>query len=235
MLIIGRASSTQAEKSNTLETLNSSVQAGIDILELTVSLTKDNIPVVVHTRHDAKHHPSLSLINRSTFSELYDRFKDYPIVPLSQVLDEFFGNVLLNVKLKGSGAAENVVRFLEDHYIKRKNDWDNVILSSFRWNELDKARKASPSVNLALLQTRNPFAFTLHHRRLKLSAVGFHRLYLNSFALEIAKRTGLFTYVYSVNRPDTAIKLAQKGIDGIVTDRPESILKELGKRSSRDL
>src|SRR5690606_7861039 len=107
------------------------------------------------------------------------------------------------------------------------NDWDNIILSSYRWKELAAARSVSPRVNLALLQSRNPLAFTLHYRRLKLAAVGFHRLYVNSFAVEIAKRTGLFTYVYTVNRPATAIKLAQKGIDGIVTDRPESIVKEL--------
>jgi glycerophosphoryl diester phosphodiesterase len=234
MLIIGRANSAQINQGNTLEALNSSVQAGIDILELAIGLTKDNVPIVVHTPHDSKHHTSLEVINRSTFRELFDRSKECPVVPLSQILDEFFGNVLLNIKLKGSGTGETVVRFLDSSYIKRKDDWDNLILSSFKWKELAAARRISSNVNLALLQSKNPFAFTVHYRRLKLAAVGFHRLYVNSFALEIAKRTGLFTYVYTVNRPGTAVKLAQKGIDGIVTDRPESILRELEKRSSRN-
>jgi glycerophosphoryl diester phosphodiesterase len=47
--------------------------------------------------------------------------------------------------------------------------------------------------------------------------------------MEIARRAGLFTYAYTVNRPHTALMLAQQGIDGVVTDRPGSILAEVNK------
>lgn len=235
MLIIGRTGSIQMEQGNTLAALNASVQTGVDILELAVSITKDDIPIVVHAPHGSKNHPNLSTISRSTFSQLYERFTECPIVPLSQVLDEFFSAVLLNIRLKGADTGKRVVAFLNDGYITKKGDWDALILSSVYWRELAAARKASPDVNLALLHSQNPFLFTLHYRHLRLAAVGFHRLHLNSFALEIAKRTGLFTYIYTVNRPETAVKLARKGVDGIVTDRPESIAKELSKQSSGGL
>jgi glycerophosphoryl diester phosphodiesterase len=57
--------------------------------------------------------------------------------------------------------------------------------------------------------------------------VGFHRLHVNQVALEVAKRFGVFTYAYTVNRQTAARKLADQGIDGIVTDFPARMRKEL--------
>ncbi len=231
MLVIGHRGSVGKYPANTLEALYAGLQADADMLAFDVHLTKDKIPVLVHGSFAMNARFSPAVIARLTFSELYGQTKERPVVPLNQVLDEFFGRILLNIELKGYGTGKVVINLIGKKYIKAKGDWDNIILSSFRGRELSSARKASQDANLALLHSQNPFLFIAHHRRLKLSAVGFHRLYVNTFALEIAKRTGLFTYVYTVNRPDTALKLAQKGIDGIVTDRPDIILKEIRKQS----
>jgi glycerophosphoryl diester phosphodiesterase len=87
----------------------------------------------------------------------------------------------------------------------------------------------APKANLALLHHNNPFAFVAYHRFLGLSAVGFHRLHLNKLALEIAKRVGIFTYVYTVNRPKGALLLAEQGYDGIVTNYPDRVDQALTK------
>jgi glycerophosphoryl diester phosphodiesterase len=231
MLVIGHRGSAHGQPANTLEALYAVLQADADMLAFEVHLTKDRIPVLIHGSLAISEQLSPAAVAQLTFSELYGRTKEHPVVPLSQVLEEFFGIILLNIELRGNGTGKVVTEMLGKRYIKTKSGWDNVILSSFRGRELSAARKISPSVNLALLHSKNPFSFIAYHRRLKLAAVGFHRLYLNMFALEIARRTGLFTYVYTVNRPQTAVKLAQKGVDGIVTDRPDIILKEISKRS----
>jgi len=231
MLTIGRPDLNNAESGNTLEALSATIKAGADMLELTVAITIDAVPVVVHAPRDPKLHPSAAEISRLTFNELFEKYDDYPIVPLSQVLDEFLGVILLNIRLKGSGSGKIVEQLLRHRYIKKRRDWDDIILSSFRWSELAAIRKTNRKVNLALLQSKNPFSFVVHYRGLQLTAVGFHRLYLNSFALEIARHAGLFTYVYTVNRPETAIKMAEKGIDGLVTSRTQSIIKTIEKWS----
>jgi glycerophosphoryl diester phosphodiesterase len=77
------------------------------------------------------------------------------------------------------------------------------------------------------LHSVNPFAFVTYQRRLKLSAVGWHRLHVNNLATAIAKKTGIFSYVYTVNRPEAAILLEQKGIDAVVTDYPDRLSKDL--------
>ncbi len=86
-------------------------------------------------------------------------------------------------------------------------------------------RELAPHAQIALLHYLNPVLFIRHMRRLQLNAVGFHRLNINKFALDVAKRLGLFTYAYTVNRPDAVLRLARRGIDAVVTDRPDIIAK----------
>jgi glycerophosphoryl diester phosphodiesterase len=210
--------------------MEAGLKAGADVLEFDVRLTKDRIPVLTHDFHTLRTHRDTSIISHHTLAELQERTKKQPIVPLTTLLDEFFGVILLNIELKGRGTGKVVAELIKKRYIKKpKNDWDNILFSSFRGSELASVRNVSKAANLSMLHSENPFIFIAYHRRLQLAAVGFHRLYVNRFALEIAKRAGLFVYAYTVNRPHSARLLAEQGVDGIVTDRPNAILDEVKK------
>jgi glycerophosphoryl diester phosphodiesterase len=231
MLVIGHRGAAGLARENSMEALRAGLEAGADILEFDVRLTKDKVAVVVHDFHTLRTHHDTSIIARQTLEELQNRTKDQPIISLAQVLDEFFGVILLNIELKGRGTGKVVANLIKDKYIHSPKDWDNILLSSFKGNELTAVRRESSHANLALLHSENPFLFIAYHRKLQLSAVGFHRLYINRFALEIAKRAHLFIYAYTVNRPHTALMLAQQHIDGIVTDNPDTILSEIKKHA----
>jgi glycerophosphoryl diester phosphodiesterase len=231
MLVIGHRGAAGLAPENTLEALRAGMEAGADMLEFDVRLTKDKIPVLVHDFHALRTHKSASIISRHTFADL-QKHTDTPIVKLVDVLDEFFGKILLNIELKGRGTGKVVANILKKRYIKKPGDWDNLLISSYRASELWAIRRTSKAANLALLHSENPFIFIAYQRHLQLTAVGFHRLYLNPFALEIAKRAGLFTYAYTVNRPGSPAVLAREGIDGVVTDRPDVILEDLEKHTS---
>lgn len=228
MLIIGHRGAAGLARENSMEALQAGLDADADMLEFDIRLTKDKIPVLVHDFHTLRTHHGASIISQLTFDELTERTKDSPFILLSDVLDRFYGKVILNIELKGRGTAKIVVDMVKKH-VKKPTDWDNVIFSSFKGTELAKVRRMAKRANLSLLHNENPFLFIAYHRRLRLTAVGFHRLYVNPFALEIAKRSGLFTYAYTVNRPHTAAILAKQGLDGIVTDNPATILAEVSK------
>lgn len=232
MLVIGHRGAAGIARENTLEALRAGLEAGADILEFDVRLTKDKVPVILHDFHTLRTHLSPSIVSHHSFKDLQERIREHgSIILLTDVLDEFFGVILLNIELKGRGTAKVVTELLK-RYVKKPGDWDNVLISSFRGSELSTVRSISRRANLALLHSENPFLFIAYHRKLQLSAVGFHRLYINKFALEIAKRAGLFVYAYTVNRPHTALMLAQQDIDGIVTDNPGTILSEIKKHAS---
>lgn len=229
MLIIGHRGAAGLAPENTLEALRAGIDAGADILEFDIRLTKDNVPVLSHDFHTARTHKKPTIISRHTLQELKEKTAGNPIVTLDEVLEEFYGKILLNIELKSRGSGKIVTELLSDKYITHQRDWMNVLFSSFKGSELWAVRKISKSANLALLHDQNPFMFIAYQRKLHLTAVGFHRLYLNEFALQIAKRSGLFCYVYTVNRSHAAMLLQQRGVDGIVTNYPHTITEKMTK------
>lgn len=217
MLIIGHRGASGLATENTLESLRAGLRAGADMLEFDVRLTADNIPVL---SHDARLHGRT--VSRTALADLQ---KAGIVTLLSDVLDEFFGKIMLNLEYKPAANAHIVYKMLKS-YVKTDEDWETIVISSFRVRALFQLRRLSSKVNLALLHSINPFAFVTYHRSLRLSAVGWHRLYVNALAITIAKKADIFTYVYTVNRPKAAMLLEQKGIDGVVTDYPDRMVKE---------
>lgn len=232
MLVIGHRGAAGVAPENSLEALRAGLKAGADILEIDVRLTKDEVPVVVHDFHTLRTHHHVSIISQLTFIELYEQTRENPIIPLTTVLDEFFGVIILNIELKGRRTGRIVAELIKAKYAKTRKDWDAILFSSFKSSELSAVRRVSAQANLAMLHSINPYLFVAYHGKLQLTAVGFHRLYIDPLALQIAKKAKLFVYVYTVNRPQTALKLAREGIDGILTDNPGIILKQIKKHTA---
>ena len=227
MLIIGHRGAKGVAPENTMESLQAGYDAQADMLEFDVRSTKDNVLVVIHDARLLRTHRRPVAINNLTLDQLRELTLHEPVPTLQEVLDEFYGKIILNIEVKSRGAGEAVIKLLKKRYITKAADWDNVLVSCFKTSELIKMRKLSSRVNLALLHDDNPFIFIAYQRRLRLTAVGFHRLYLNRFALEIAKKSGLFIYVYTVNRLGALQILEQQGVDGVVTNYPETFRRYL--------
>lgn len=225
LLIIGHRGAAGLELENTLAAMHAGMRAGAAMLEFDVRLTSDGVPVIIHDASTLRTHHKHINIGHTTLIELQAATKAAPIPTLEEVLDEFFGKVKLNIELKGKDSGEAAVKLVLP-YIKQPQDWNHVIFTSFHTNELVAARRASDEAPLGMLNWHNPFAFVAHEKRLRLSAVGFHKLVVNPLAIAIAKKRGLFTYAYTVNRVATARLLAKEGIEGIVTNRPD-IFKEV--------
>ncbi len=232
MLVIGHRGAGGLAPENTMAAFQAGLEAGADMLELDVRLTKDNIPVVIHDSRLARTHRLRDAVSGLTHEEIVRLTAAQPIPTLEEVLDAYFGVILLNIELKSRGSGQIILSLLESRYIKKTRDWDNVIISSFKGTELLAIRRRSPKANLAMLHNENPFLFVAYQRFINFTAVGFHRLYLNRFALEIAKKAGLFTYVYTVNRPAALPLLQAQGLDGIVTNYPDKFRKLLDNESS---
>lgn len=233
MLVIGHRGAAGLAPENTVEAIQAGIDAGADIIEFDIRLTRDNVMVLVHDFHTLRTHHKASIISRKTFDELVAMSKDlFEVTRLDDVLNSYFGVVLLNIELKSRSSGEQLVTLLKRNYIKKVADWDNVIISSFKVGELLRIRRLAKKANLALLHRDNPFIFVAYHRFVKFTAVGFHRLYLNRLALEIAHRSKLFTYVYTIDRPAAISHLAAEGVDGIVTNYPNKFAAALEHEDS---
>lgn len=200
---------------NTLESLQAGFDAGADMLEFDIRLTADNIPILAH---DALLYGRR--ISSTTFADLQSAGT---VTTLASVLDRFFGHILLNLEYKPLGGVDVVYKLIAEQYIKQQTDWQNILFSSFHVRPLLRLRKLSPDTNLALLHSVNPFTFVTYQRKLQLVALGWHRLHVNRLAIEIAQKSDIFSYVYTVNRPKAAAVLERRGVDGVVTDYPNKL------------
>jgi len=220
MLIIGHRGASGLAPENTLESLEAGLNAGADMLEFDVRLTKDKVLVLIHDFHTYRTHKKLNLISRTSYAKLLD-VTSGDVVRLEEVLDIYFGKVMLNIELKSKGSGKELIKLLKKHYISSPDDWQKILISSFKTIELTSVRKHASHAQLALLHSENPFTFIAVDKLIKLSAVGFHKYYTNKLALEIAKKAGIFSYVYTVDSIQPAKKYQAMGIEGIVTDRPD--------------
>lgn len=232
MLVIGHRGAAGLAPENTMEALRAGFEAGADMLEFDIRLTKDKIPVVIHDARLLRTHHDRATLSALTLAELRRRTQDAPIPTLEEVLDAFFGKILLNIEIKSRGAGRIVAEMVAHRAKRSQKKWDNVLFSSFRGIELIAVRRTSPQANLAVLHDNNPFVYIAYLRPLRLTAVGFHRLHTNRLAHEIAKKAGLFTYIYTVNRPKAALLLARQGYDGVVTNYPDRMNAALEKGGS---
>lgn len=219
MLVIGHRGAKGLAPENTLESLREGYNAGADMLEFDVRLTHDKVPIL---SHDGMMFGRV--ISRTPLGVLE---KLGHVTTLEMVLDEFFGRILLNLEYKPIRDVRVVFKIICENYIRDKSDWDNILISSFHVRPLLHLRRLSPYINLAMLHSVNPFAFVTYQRRLHLVAVGWHRLHINKLAIEIAQKSDIFSYVYTVNRPQAVKILEERGIDGVVTDYPDRIIGKL--------
>lgn len=228
MLIIGHRGSRGTHPENTIASLREALRSDADMVEFDVRLTRDGIPVLHHDfRLNGTRKRDLSFVRRYTLAELKKRTNGtkYPIATLDSALKACYNKIYINIEIKESAAVKPVLDVIRQ-YAKTDEDWDSILLSSFKPLALRTIRKQAPHASLGMLHHRNPLGFLGWHRILKLSAVGFHRLYVNNLATEVAKRLDLFTYTYTVNRKSAAQKLVDQGIDGIVTDYPARMRKD---------
>lgn len=208
---------------NTKAAIAAALQAGVDWIEFDVRRTKDGHVVLSHDANTLR----VSVIPRNISRTKYARlakakmWRGQPIATLTEAFKTIGSKAKINIELKSKGCAEVVVDHIE-RMVKAGANYDRFLVASFKPERLREIHRLNDHIPLALLHGTKPLTF-LKLRALRLSAVGFWRYRLPKKAIEQAKVRGLVTYVYTVNNKRDAERLAARGIDRIVTDRPDKL------------
>ena len=229
MLLIGNRGASGLARENSMTALRAGKQTGCDMLHISVRLTRDGTPILQHDPTLHRTHGIDKTVSQLHDSELNQLTEKQPIATLDVALDRYFGKIMLLIELRSRGAAEAVAEALARRCKDDATAWDNVLLASYKSSDLFTIRKRNRHASLALLHDNNPFAYIAYHRALSLTAVGFHRLHTNRLAHQIAKKAEIFSFCYTVNRPQAARILEAQGYDGIVTSYPDRIAAGLSR------
>jgi glycerophosphoryl diester phosphodiesterase len=151
---------------NTLAAFKGAIDAGAQMIELDVCLSKDRHLVVIHDETVDRTTNGSGAVKMLTLAQLrqldagswFDpRFNAERLPTLAEVLDAVKGHLQVNIEIKpeafeAEGPADAVERQVLK-LVREKNMLDDVLVSSFEWLVLENLRKASRALLWACFPT----------------------------------------------------------------------------------
>lgn len=204
------------EPENTLRSFVAAEQAGLDVIELDLHLSKDGALVVMHDTEVDRTTDGTGPIAEKTLAELraLDAGRGERVPVFDEVLDAVKSP--LQAEIKDVTAARALAGVLRDRDLTGR-----VEVSSFHDDAIAETSRLVPGVRTALIASRyGPEVVT------RATAAGAATVCLNIRRLtletvEAAREAGLGIVGWVVNTPDHLRLVRALELDGATTDYPE--------------
>ena len=211
---------------NTLESIQKAINLGVDGVEIDVFRCASGEIVVFHDKKLDRLTNSTGFIEEMTIDALNNVLVEgkYKIPTLEEVLTLIDGNILLNVELKGKNTAKKTALILEKFVSNTKWESNQLIVSSFDWDELIIFKNENTDIPIGILNDKNTLNEVLDIA-IKLDAVAIHPNFssLNQEIVNTIHDSGFKIYSWTINKPEEINKAITFGIDGIITDFPDRV------------
>jgi len=202
-----RASVSVAE--NTLASFDLALDHGCNGFEFDVRLTTDGCGVVCHDPQ----------VGRKTIART--KCAQLPQLPrLQDVLARYADRAFLDIELKVPGVESQLLVALREHVPEK-----GYVVSSFLPEILTELRLRSPEVALGFLSDRRQNLD--QWRKLPVEYVIPHHSLVTQKLVEDVHAAGRVIFVWTVNDKRSMLRLADWGVDGIVSDETELLVKTL--------
>lgn len=227
--ILGHRGAPAEETENTVASVRRAVALGVDAVEIDVQLTADGEPAVVHDWSLERLAGSPLVVERAAWWELarlavHDPrldARERPIPRLGELLDAVPPWLPLNVELKRREADRGR---LADAVLAHLAGRSRVWMSSFDWELLAVLRRRSRELPLAPLASRRRRRFEAVAAGLGAVALHCATRVISRALLTRAQKVGRPLLVYTVNDPSQASELIARGVAGLFTDDPATLV-----------
>lgn len=213
MIKIGHRGAKGHATENTLASFEKAMEVGVDMIELDVFLSKDNIPVVIHDK----------TIDRTTISNGF--VSDFLAIELQKLgiptLEDVFQLVNhqcdINVEIKEFEAVKSVLDLIHSNIFSK----EKILISSFDWNALQEVRFHDSEIRLGVLTQTDVDLALAFAKFIKAYSIHpyYHLLTAENVAQMQSKNFKVFTW--TVNEPEDIIFVKLLNVDGIITDFPD--------------
>jgi glycerophosphoryl diester phosphodiesterase len=239
---------------NTLYAFERARGLGVDVIELDVRSTSDGVLVVIHDATVDRTTDGTGRVNEMTFDVLRrlnagyrwspDGGRTFPFresnltVPTLQEVFAALPGMKFNIEPKQTSPslASSLCRIIREHSMV-----DSVVIGSFNQTALDEFRRecsrvatsASPSevsAFLAMYKAGVSRAYSPVMQALQVPEYAGGVLVLTAGFVEAAHERNLKVHAWTVNETEDMQRLLGIGVDGIMTDYPDRLLKLIGRR-----
>ncbi len=239
LMIAAHRGSSGIITENTLAAFANAANSGVNLIELDIQITADNIPIVYHDYYPPGFDRKISQLN-------YSEIKDIKIGPdsntgydsehiphLQDVLDIIKDKCYLMIEIKvvtGAKFLENVDKLIG--MIIENNYQMNTIFGSFSYDALKKIKEINPSIYTAALKI--PGDKRLPSQIKAETGSEAFICSIDEICKEIDEDTltnNIFTGVYTVDDEVQLRKVFNHNIRAIATNYPDKmiqLIKELG-------
>ena len=215
MIKIGHRGAKGHVAENTLASFEKAMEVGVDMIELDVFLSKDNIPVVIHDK----------TIDRTTISNGF--VSDFLAIELQKLgiptLEDVFQLVNhqcdINVEIKEFEAVKSVLDLIHSNIFSK----DKILISSFDWNALQEVRFHDNDIRIGVLTETDVDLALAFAKFIKAYSIHpFHHLLTKENVIQI-QYNNFKVYPWTVNEPEDIIFVKLLNVDGIITDFPDRV------------
>lgn len=223
---------------NTLIAFQKAIDAGANYFELDVHKTKDDSVIVIHdnslkrTSSDGRE----GKIEELTYQELVgakvgysekfgEEFKNEKLPTLREALELAKGQIKVCIEIKVYGVEESVLKTVEELGMD-----DEVIIFSFYYPVLAKIRQYDKDIPILYLKSDADEETIYYAEAIKANAIGVGTATtITKEFLEFAHAQDMEVWQWTVNEEAEMQRLIKIGIDGIITNFPNSALDSLRK------
>lgn len=231
MLIIGHRGAAGLAPENTLASLQSALDAHVDMIEVDVRVTADSVPVLHHDpllRTDAG---KKLYIAKTSFTDLQLAKKD--LLTLEAAMQFIDRRVDVNLEVKPGQAIDPIVAVVEPR-LNTKWAGSDLILSSYDFKLLQRLHAAFPEIPIAVLEKWSGVRARLRADKLGTKRINMNQKWLWSGFIRSSQRGGFKLSAYTLNNPKKARRWERAGLYGCITDHPELFLDNYLVNNSTD-
>lgn len=235
MIIAHRGGSREAPE-NTLAAFRNAIRVGAKFVELDVQLSSDGEMVVIHDDTVDRTTNGSGPVGALTFEELRrldagshfgPQFKGEKIPTLREVLDlcvESKVGVVIEIKSPHlyPGLVEKTAALLDEMW---KRDAENLWCISFDHDAIRQMRAFDKAVPLGYLYEWDEPQFVYPDDTVQAYCPYYRTALTYPDQVARAHELGKLVFVYTVDDGEDIRQLTEAGVDGMVTDRPEALLK----------
>ena len=221
---------------NTLAAFQAAMDAGVPMIELDVTLSRDRKIIVIHDAtlerttngHGPVHDYTLEELKQlDAGSWFHSDFADQRLPELGEVLELVDGRVITNIEIK-SHAYEphhppDAIEKQVTELVKKKSQQDSILISSFDSNILEQISLMEAPPQIALI-SKSPLERNTVEMCKHFNTFSWHPAQQIVTPRQVRKLhvAGIRVFPYKVDTPEDCARMIGLKVDGVITDDPVS-------------
>lgn len=240
--IIAHRGASGITPENTIVSFLEAVKAGSDIIEFDAHLSKDNEVIIIHDNTVNRTTDGFGKIRELTLPEIKKldagswfgaQFRGERIPTLDEILQKNFNGVKLNIELKGSLKEYNQFPEIVINKIRKYDAVKRVVITSFNTEFLKRVMALDSEISFGIISNfkiRNHWEISLKKNASQINPLWY---FVNKSLVKNAHEHDVHIYPWTINKKYIVLWLLKMGIDGMITDHPEKLIKILKAKGLR--